>query len=90
MYPSGKFGVNAAWLRVQVLTLNLLELLKAAALPEELRRARPKRLRFAVFSQFGRLVSHARVLLMRVATLMFEKLLGPARTRMRVLPWPPA
>jgi len=29
VYPSGKFGANAAWLRLQVLTLNLLELLKA-------------------------------------------------------------
>src|SRR3989304_1192545 len=30
MYPSGKFGANAAWLRLQVLTHNLLELFKAA------------------------------------------------------------
>lgn len=58
VYPSGRFGADAAWLRFQVLTCNLLELLKAAALPKELRHARPKRLRFAVFTQFGRVVSH--------------------------------
>jgi hypothetical protein len=54
VYPSGKFGANAAWLRLQVLTLNLLELLKAAGLDPELRQARPKRLRFVVFTQCGR------------------------------------
>ena len=31
-YPSDKFGANAAWLRLPVLTHNLLELLKATAL----------------------------------------------------------
>lgn len=47
VYPSGKFGANAAWLRLQVLTANLPVLLKAAVLDEECRHARPKRLRFA-------------------------------------------
>jgi len=53
VYPSGKFGANAAWLRLQVLTANLLVLLKAAALDEEYRHARPKRLRFAIFNHSG-------------------------------------
>ncbi len=88
VYPSGNFGADAAWLRLQVITHNLLELLKAAALPKEFRHARPKRLRFAVFTQFGRVVSHARALLLRVAAELFEGLLRPARTRMRLLAWP--
>ena len=50
VYPSAKFGANAAWLRLQVLTHNLLELLKAVALDVALRGARPKRLRFVVFT----------------------------------------
>ena len=33
VYPTGKHRVNAAWLRLQVVTHNLLELLKAVALP---------------------------------------------------------
>lgn len=47
VYPSNKFGANTAWMWSQVLTHNLLELLKATALDAEHRAARPKRLRFA-------------------------------------------
>jgi len=83
VYPSGKFGANAAWLRLQVLTLNLLELLKAVALDQALRRARPKRLRFVVFTQFGRVVDHARWRLVRVATATLRGLLAPALGRVR-------
>ena len=45
VYPSAKFGANAAWLRLQVLTYNLLELLKATALDKQLLpvRLRPRR-----------------------------------------------
>jgi hypothetical protein len=87
VYPSGKFGANAAWLRLQVLTYNLLELLKAAALPSEMRHARPKRLRFVVFTHIGKVVSHAGQRVMKVARELFEKLLGPPRVRMRNLAW---
>ena len=38
---------NAAWLRLQVLTLNLLELLKAVGLEPQYRKARPKRIRLS-------------------------------------------
>src|SRR3990170_4277580 len=67
--PSGRFGANAAWLRLQILTFNLLELLKAAALDPQYRNARPKRLRFAIFTQFGRVVRHAHRQLVRLANL---------------------
>lgn len=88
VYPSGKFGANAAWLRLQVLTLNLLELLKAAGLDPELRQARPKRLRFAVFTQFGRVVDHARLRIVRVATAALRAVVDPALGRLRRCPWP--
>jgi hypothetical protein len=90
VYPSGKFGANATWLRLQVLTLNLLELLKAAALDPELRRARPKRLRFTVFTQFGRVVHHARAQFMRLGTPVLNALFRPAWERLRGAPWPAA
>ena len=66
VYPSSKHGANAAWLRLQVLTYNLLQLLKAVALPPEYARAQPKRLRFAIFTQFGRVIHHARQVVLRL------------------------
>jgi hypothetical protein len=87
VYPSGKFGANAAWLRLQVLTANLLVLLKAAALDEEYRHARPKRLRFAIFNHVGKVVSHARQMLMRVFKRVLEKVIGPGLSRLRVVSW---
>jgi len=51
-----------------VLVANLLELLKVQALPEELSSARPKRLRFCLFCLAGRLVTHARRLVLRLSS----------------------
>ena len=67
VYPSYKHGANAAWLRLQVLTYNLLQLLKAVALPPEYAKAQPKRLRFAIFTQIGRVIQHAGQMLLRLA-----------------------
>ena len=58
--PSGKFGANAAWFRLNVLTYNLLSALKRLTLPGDLRTARPKRLRFLLFNTVGKVVAHAR------------------------------
>jgi hypothetical protein len=87
VYPSDKFGANAAWLRLQVLTANLLELLKATALDPEYRRARPKRLRFAIFTQFGRVVRHARQHFVRLATRALDALVRPGLRRLRACAW---
>lgn len=64
--PCGRFGANAAWFRLAVLSHNVLTALKRLALPPELLRARPKRLRFQMFYLPGRLVSHARKLILRL------------------------
>ncbi|MCC7105374.1 MAG: transposase [Chloroflexi bacterium] len=87
VYPSDKFGANAAWLRLQVLTHNLLELLKATALDPEYRRARPKRLRFAIFTQFGRVVRHAREQFVRLTYRALEALVGPGLRRLQRCAW---
>ncbi len=89
VYPSAKFGANAGWLRLQALTHNLLELLKATALDAQYRRARPKRLRFAIFTQFGRVVRHARQQFVRLATHVIETVVSPGRLRLAALGWPP-
>ena len=43
--PSGRFGANAAWLRFA-----LLGAMKQFALPPSMTPARPKRLRFSLFT----------------------------------------
>ena len=66
--PSKYFGTNAAWLRLAAISHNVLTALKRLALPAELLTARPKRLRFLIFNTPGRLVHHARRLMLRLAT----------------------
>jgi hypothetical protein len=56
--PSGRFGANAAWFRINALTFNILTVLKRRALPERYRFARPKRLRFEVFTTPAKLAVH--------------------------------
>ena len=67
--PSKYFGANAAWLRLAVIAHNVLTALKRIALPAELLRARPKRLRFLIINTAGRIVQHARKTLLRLAAL---------------------
>jgi hypothetical protein len=87
VYPSAKFGANAAWLRLQVLTFNLLELLKATALDKKYRNARPKRIRFAIFTHIATVVRHARREFARIASRILEQLLRPGRRRLRTAAW---
>jgi hypothetical protein len=65
--PSKYFGANAAWLRLAVISHNVLTALQRLALPAELLTARPKRLRFLLFNTPGRLARHARQLRLRLA-----------------------
>ena len=65
--PSKYFGANAAWLRLAVISYNVLTALKRVALPAGLLTVRPKRLRFLIFYTAGRLVHHARQMRLRLA-----------------------
>ena len=87
VFPSAKHGANAAWLRLQVITHNLLQLLKKVALPVEYAHAHPKRLRFSVFTVMGRTVSHAGRVLLRIADGILENLIGPSRRRILQVIW---
>jgi len=84
--PCGRFGANAAWYRLSLLTYNVLSALKSLALPSALSAARPKRLRFALFTLAGRLVTHAGQLVLRVSAAA-EALAGliAARTRLALV-----
>ena len=85
--PSKYFGANVAWLRLAVIAHNVLTALKRIALPPELLRARPKRLRFLVINTAGRLVQHARKTLLRLAALADRIALW--KEAMRLLPITP-
>jgi hypothetical protein len=87
VFPSAKYGANAAWLRLQVITHNLLQLLKRVALPEKYANAHPKRLRFSIFTVMGRIISHAGQLVLRIANSIFDRLIAPARTKIRAVTW---
>jgi hypothetical protein len=65
--PCGRFGANAAWYRLSLLTYNVLSAMKSLALPPALSSARPKRLRFTLFTLAGRLITHAGQLVLRVS-----------------------
>jgi hypothetical protein len=84
--PSAKFGANAAWYRVTLLTYNVLTVLRHRALPERFRHARPKRLRYEVFTVPAEIRAHARQLTARLAAppLTVEELIT-ARTKLRDL-----
>lgn len=65
--PSYRFGANAAWWQLVVLTHNLVSALKRLALPEDWAAFRPRRLRFLLFHVAGRLIRHGRRLILRLA-----------------------
>ena len=64
--PSARFGANAAWLRINTLTFNVLSVLKRRALPERFQDTRPKRLRYELFTLAGELAVHQSQLSLRV------------------------
>jgi hypothetical protein len=82
--PCGRFGANAAWLRLAVMTHNVLTALKRLAMPEKWLTARPKRMRFQIFCSPGKLVTHARKVWLRVRRLR-DQLAEWAET-LRLLP----
>ena len=84
--PASRFGANAAFWRLNVLVHNLLELMKAVALPPQMNALKPKALRFRVFALAGRVVHHGRELILKIAeTLPFASLYAQARTAIQSL-----
>jgi hypothetical protein len=67
-----RFGANAAWLRLALLTHNVRTGLKRIALKPEWLRARPKRLRFHFLFSPGKLIPHTRRLVARVGRQLTE------------------
>lgn len=81
--PCGRFGANAAWYRLSLLAYNILSAMKSLVLPAPLSAARPKRLRFVLFTIAGRLISHADKLVFRISHAA-ERLAGLVEARRRL------
>jgi hypothetical protein len=64
--PSGKFGGNAAWWGIMILALNLHSAFKQLALGGDWVRRRMKAVRFGLLNMAGRVVAHARQILVRI------------------------
>lgn len=64
--PSGLFGANAAWWALMILTHNLNTAMKRLVLGKEWATKRMKALRFRLIGLPGRVVSHARRLIIRL------------------------
>jgi len=65
--PSGKFGANAGWWGIMLLSYNLHAAMRLLALPGGLKKKRLKAIRFALIDAPARLVEHSRKLLIRLA-----------------------
>jgi hypothetical protein len=84
--PSGRFGANAAWWGIMVLAFNLNSLMKRLALPEGWAPKRLKAIRFGFINLAGRVVSHARQLIIRLSKgHPAYELLMEVRQRLRAL-----
>jgi len=81
--PCGRFGANAAWYRLSLLAYNVLSAMKSLVLPATLSAARPKRLRFALFTIAGRLISHAGKLVLQISAAA-DRLAGLVEARRRL------
>ena len=66
-FPSGDFGENAAWWGIMVLAYNLNVLMKRVALGESWANKRMKAMRFGIINIAGRVMEHARRLVVRLS-----------------------
>jgi hypothetical protein len=84
--PSGKFGANAAWWQIMILALNLNSAMKRLVLGGDWVKKRLKAIRFWLINLPGRVLEHARGLVIRLVGghPSYETLLH-ARTRMAEL-----
>jgi hypothetical protein len=69
LFPSSKYGANAAWYRLAVLALNLHWAVSRLALPEARRTERLESLRFSLWNRAGRVIRHARRWMVLVSRL---------------------
>lgn len=88
--PSGDFGENAAWWWIMILAFNLHSILKRLVLGRDWAPKRMKAIRFQVIRLAGRVITHARKLIVRLSgSHPSSNLLVEARRRIiNMLPRP--
>jgi hypothetical protein len=64
--PSGKFGANAAWWWMMILSLNVVAILKKLALPSKWAGSRMKKIRFWLINIPGRAILKGKELIIRL------------------------
>lgn len=64
--PCGNFGANAAWWRLQCIAWNIVRAIQLHALPETFKDCHLKRLRFYLFCIAGRVIKHARQVILKL------------------------
>ena len=89
--PSGLFGVNAAWWAISVLAFDLNSAIKQLALGSQWVSKRLKAIRFGIINLPGRVVRHARRLIIRLPRghPSFELLVDARRTTLAMANAPP-
>lgn len=83
--PSGKFGANAAWWGIMVMSLNLHSIFKQLGLGEAWVPRRMKAIRFALLNLAGRVIHHARQVIVCIPSGRSHDLVLVVRRRMVAL-----
>jgi hypothetical protein len=65
--PSAKFGENAAWWWIMVLSLNLVSIMKSLVLSKKWKKSRMKRLRYSIIKIAGRVISGSNEMIIRLS-----------------------
>jgi len=65
--PSGKFGVNAAWWLIMLISLNLNSIMKNIVLGKVWKKRRMKSIRFSIINIAGRVIKKGKELIIRVS-----------------------
>ena len=79
--PCGRFYANAAWWRLNCLCYNVISVMKRKALPKSFWPTRMKALRFHLIGVAGKVVSHARMVFLRIT----EGLMGYREARSQLV-----
>lgn len=87
--PMGQFNANCLYFTVGLLAYNLLQLLKLVGLPEEYHNKTVKTLRYQLLKLAGKLVLHARYMILQIAApLKNIELFREAYYRVKLAPLP--